>query len=270
MFDATVAAAKISEPIAMLPRGAAPAFVGLNGAQGAGKSTLVQLIAADLENRGLRCVILSLDDFYLTRAEREELALAVHPMCATRGVPGTHDVSLLKATLASLADGGQTALPRFDKLADDRLSRNDWPNVTGQVDVVILEGWCVGLLSDDVPAWSGPINQIEAECDPAGVWFAWSRAALQRDYDRLWRRLDLLASIEVPDWESVVDSRLRQEREAAAATGRSGMERADVAQFVQYYERYTRALWSAMPQRADILLRRNSAFAYSLARKPNI
>jgi D-glycerate 3-kinase len=264
MLDAAGAAAKVAERIAGLPHAEKPRFVGLNGAQGAGKSTLAKLIAADVDRRGLRSALLSLDDFYLTKAERAQLAREVHPLCATRGVPGTHDMGLLEATLAALAGGGETALPRFDKLSDDRLPRDRWPIFEGRPDVIVLEGWCVGLLSDDLPAWSGPINGLEAECDPDGAWFAWSRAALERAYDPLWRRFDLLVSIEVPGWETVIDSRLRQEQDAAAASGRTGMDRAQVTRFAEHYERYTRALWAAMPKRADMLLRRNESFGYSV------
>lgn len=265
MLDAAAAAALVAERIAALPRGDAPVFVGLNGAQGAGKSTLAKLLAADLENRGLRCALLSLDDFYLTKAEREELARRVHPMCGTRGVPGTHDVALLEATLAALADGGETALPRFDKLSDDRLPRDKWLVFGGRPDVIVLEGWCVGICSTDLPAWAGAINNLEAEGDPDGTWFAWSRAALELDYDKLWRRFDLLVSIGVPGWETVIDSRLRQEEEAMAATGRAGMDRAQVTRFAGHYERYTRSLWAAMPERADVLLHRDEKFGYALA-----
>ena len=265
MLDAAAAAALVAERIAALPRGGAPAFIGLNGAQGAGKSTLAKLVVADLESRGLRGALLSLDDFYLTKAEREELARTVHPMCGTRGVPGTHDLALLEATLASLGEGDATALPRFDKLADDRLPRDQWPVFEGRPDVILLEGWCVGILSDDLPAWTGPINDLERECDPDGTWFAWSRTALERDYDALWQRFDLLVSIEVPGWETVIDSRLRQEQEAMAATGGAGMDRAQVTRFAEHYERYTRALWAAMPERADVLLHRDEKFGYALA-----
>lgn len=266
MFDAATAAATVAERIANLAHGEAPFLIGLNGAQGAGKSTLAKLVVAKMQQRGLEAVLLSLDDFYLTKAEREGLARTVHPLCGTRGVPGTHDVALLESTLAALAKGGETALPSFDKLSDDRLPRDQWAVFSGRPDAIVLEGWCVGLPSGDLPAWSGPINALEAECDPDGAWHAWSRAALKRDYDRLWQRFDLLVSIEVPGWSTVIDSRLRQEQDAMAATGRAGMDRAQVTRFVEHYERYTRALWAAMPQRADILLRRNETFAYDLAK----
>jgi D-glycerate 3-kinase len=267
MLDAAAATTLVAEHIAGLKL---PALIGLNGAQGAGKSTLAKGIAADLGRRGLHCALLSLDDFYLTRAERERLAHEVHPLCATRGVPGTHDMELLEITLGALAAGGETALPVFDKLADDRLPHNQWRTVSGRPDAIVLEGWCVGLLSDDVPAWSEPINALEAECDSDGAWFAWSREALERAYDPLWRQLGQLVSIDVPGWETVIESRLRQERDAVATSGRRGMDRAQITRFAEHYERYTRALWAAMPERADMLLRRNEKFGYSLAQVPEL
>ena len=74
-----------------------------------------------------------------------------------------------------------------------------------------------------------------------------------------------LSSIEVPDLETVIESRLRQEEGLAAASGRPAMNRASVTRFVEHYERYTRALWAAMPERADLLLRRDADFRFTLA-----
>jgi D-glycerate 3-kinase len=267
MLDAKAAATLVAERIAALPVAAEPSLVGLNGAQGSGKSTLANLVVEQLaQAHGLRTALLSLDDFYLGKAEREALAAEVHPLCRTRGVPGTHDIPRLQATLGGLALGDDVSLPLFDKLADDRAPRAEWPVWPGRPDAILLEGWCVGLRSEDVRAWTGSINTLEAEYDPDGSWFAWSRTELARDYDSLWRRLDLLVSIEVPGWETVIDSRLRQEQGLTAASGRAGMDRAQVIRFVEHYERYTRALWAAMPVRADILLQRNEAFGYALAK----
>ena len=89
----------------------------------------------------------TIDDLYLTRAERDELARTVHPLLATRGVPGTHDPELGCAVIRqmkNLGPGETLKLPRFDKLGDDRLPKSAWPVVTGPVDLVLFEGWCVG------------------------------------------------------------------------------------------------------------------------------
>ena len=70
------------------------AVVGLCGAQGSGKSTIARYAARLLEERGMRAVALSLDDFYLTRDALGEAAgaPAVHPLLATRG-PQAHTTS---------------------------------------------------------------------------------------------------------------------------------------------------------------------------------
>lgn len=267
-FSGDEAAQLVAGRIAGLgPSGGRPRFVGLNGAQGSGKSTIARSIAEALgDEHGLSCATVSLDDFYLGRQARADLAASVHPLCATRGVPGTHDLVLMQATIAALSSAGpddQTPLPRFDKLADDRLPRGRWDAWHGRPDCLLLEGWCVGVRRDDLPHWTGPINALEAEHDPKGEWHAWSRAALA-GYEPIWDAIDLLVSIEVPDLATVIDSRLKQEQGLAAASGRPTMDRAGVTRFVEHYERYTRALWSAMRQRADLLLRRDADFRFTL------
>ena len=79
-----------------------PLIIGINGSQGSGKSTLADYLCTMLNERyQLRCVSLSLDDFYLTKLERQQLASQVHPLLETRGVPGTHDIPLALETIAS-------------------------------------------------------------------------------------------------------------------------------------------------------------------------
>ena len=72
-------------------------LIGIAGAQGSGKTTLARAAA-----ERLGAAHLSLDDVYLTRAERQALAREVHPLFAVRGPPGTHDLALLEGALAAL------------------------------------------------------------------------------------------------------------------------------------------------------------------------
>ena len=101
-----------------------PPLVGFSGCQGSGKSTLVALMAKVMrEVYGVSTVVLSLDDFYLTKAARAALAESIHPLFATRGVPGTHDLALLNEAISALRQsgpGGAVHLPAFDKALDDR------------------------------------------------------------------------------------------------------------------------------------------------------
>ncbi len=74
------------------------------------------------------------------RAQR--LAADVHPLFATRGVPGTHAVALAFAIIEEVLAGRAFETPRFEKAFDDRAATSQ--RVTGPVDVLLFEGWCVG------------------------------------------------------------------------------------------------------------------------------
>lgn len=46
-------------------------MVGLSAPQGSGKTTIVQFLKQLAERAGIRTVVLSIDDFYLTNAEQQ-------------------------------------------------------------------------------------------------------------------------------------------------------------------------------------------------------
>ncbi|MFC6671426.1 hypothetical protein [Marinobacterium aestuariivivens] len=159
-----------------------PLVVGVNGAQGAGKATLFNLLEVTLsEGFGLRVAGLSIDDLYKTRAERERLAAEVHPLLRTRGVPGTHDIGLGIELLHALKrDTGQPLrIPVFDKSIDDRCPASVWQEWTGPADVVVLEGWCVGARSQEEDDLKAPVNELERREDPDGAWRRYVNDQLQ-------------------------------------------------------------------------------------------
>lgn len=227
--------------------------VGICGAQGSGKSTLVARLAALLGEDGVRVATLSLDDLYLPRAERQRLAAEVHPLFATRGVPGTHDIALGMATIAALQRGEGAPLPRFSKAADDRVPVSEWPHAAADCEVLLLEGWCLGARPQtDV---TEPVNSLEAEEDPQAVWRNYANAALAGDYQALFARLDLLVLLAAPDWPVVARWREQQEAELRAIGGPAVMSSAEVTRFIQHYERLTRWILQEMPDRADLVVR---------------
>src|SRR5690606_18641991 len=142
---------------------------GVTGLQGTGKSTLAAQMAALAAERGHAVAVLSVDDVYLDHDERVRLAREVHPLLATRGPPGTHDVALACCTLDALRAGEPVALPRFDKLADRRLPEADWPRA-GPVDLVLFEGWFLGTPAEPDSALAEPLNALERDEDPDGRW----------------------------------------------------------------------------------------------------
>lgn len=234
-----------------------PLVLGLCGAQGSGKTTLARAVAQEAERRGIATATLSIDDLYLTRAERERLARAVHPLLRTRGVPGTHDVALGLAVLAALDRGEPTPLPRFDKARDDRLPEREWDRAPENTELLILEGWCVGARPEEPMALRDPVNALEAAEDPEGLWRAYANRALAGAYQDLFARIDKLALLAAPDFDVVFDWRLQQEtelRERVGAEAPGLMDAAGVARFIEHYERLTRHILAEMPERADLVI----------------
>ena len=231
------------------------------GPQGSGKTTLAAQVAAEARRRGLRVATLSLDDVYLGRRARAQLARAVHPLFARRGPPGTHDIALACETLDALATGRTIRLPRFDKLRDRRLPPSRWPQ-TGPVDLTVIEGWCLQVPPELPPALREPINALEREEDPDGSWRAACNTALACDYPALWSRLPPPVWLQPPGFACIPRWRWQQEQAMAAARPRvaaHAMTRPEVEHFVQLFERITRHAMRTMPARAGIVLRLDGA-----------
>lgn len=252
-FPDAIVAEAFASARGLAPR--TPVFA-ISGLQGSGKSTLAGQIATRAEADGLRVAVLSLDDLYLTRDQRRQLAHEVHPLLATRGPPGTHDVALGCRVLDALRDGQDIALPRFDKLADDRVADAAWTRVEGRVDLVLFEGWCLGAVAEDESALVSPCNALERDEDADGRWRRCCNEALRRDYPTLWSRIDALWFLQPPGFDIVRTWRWQQEQAMVARDpARGGMDRAQLDRFIQHYERTSRHLLATLPATADRVVR---------------
>jgi D-glycerate 3-kinase len=224
-----------------------PIVVGLCGAQGSGKSTTAMRLAAQLGEAGEPTAVLSIDDFYLTLAQRRALARDVHPLFITRGVPGTHDVALAQSTITALLHAGKgetVAAPCFDKTIDDRAPPEHWPLHAGPISVVLLEGWCVGAGPQDSGALTAPINALERDEDVDGQWRRYVNDQLAGAYADLFSRLDLRLFLKPPNFGLVAGWRREQEAGLKRVAGYSqpAMSEAALLRFIAHYERITRSL----------------------------
>ena len=258
-----------------------PLFIGVNGAQGSGKTTFCALLAPILRNQcRLRAAYLSIDDIYHTRATRQRLAHDVHPLCEIRGVPGTHDIELahrLFEHVLNRSEGEQVLIPRFDKARDDRKPEEDWDSTTEAIDVIFLEGWCVGC--PPLPPWDGPYNERERREDPDGTWMKWSIQCLESEHRSLFQRLDGQIFIAVPSMETVRKSRWLQEQKLRKQIETQGipdgelpglMTQEQVTDYVALFERYTEHMLERMPGVSDVVITRDDALSYALEQLPVI
>ncbi|HYE47848.1 MAG TPA: kinase [Caulobacter sp.] len=237
MTRAHPALSELLRGLALRPARTGPPLVGVSGAQGSGKTTLVRAVAADI---GAAC--LSLDDVYLPSAERLALAQRVHPLFSTRGPPGSHDLSMLSDTLEALfaaRPGDRTPVPAFDKLADDPLPRAAWPVFEGRPTAILIDGWCLGATPQLPETLEEPINSLERDRDPDGLWRKMVNDNLAGPYAMIFSRFDSFLHLAAPDFGVVQGWR---EQQQAGLLGRdlAETEKAAMKTFVQHFERITR------------------------------
>jgi D-glycerate 3-kinase len=212
---------------------------------------------------GVSTVVLSLDDFYLTKAARAALAESIHPLFATRGVPGTHDLALLNETISALRQpgaGGAVVLPAFDKALDDRTELVHWRQVSAPVQLIFLEGWCVALSPQSESELEVPINPMEAEQDPSLVWRREVNRQLANGYADVFVELDELLLLQAPSFDAVFEWRWQQEQRLSEQFQKDHpdkpdptMSRSEVTDFVLHYQRLTEHALKTLPDQADFV-----------------
>lgn len=236
-------------------------IIGINGAQGAGKTTFSKLLKVVLEQKfGMKVVQLSIDDFYLSRAEREELAKSVHPLLITRGVPGTHDVRMAESVLSSLStaqENSVTIIPRFNKAMDDPYPQSQWDRFVGRPNVILFDGWFMGAIEQKETELLNPVNDLEKLEDPYCIWRRYVNSQLKDNYKSLFDKIDLLVMLKVSSFDKVYEWRLLQEEKLRIVTANKEnnhvMSKDELVRFISYYERLTKFILKEMPSRADML-----------------
>ena len=222
-----------------------PPLIAVVGAQGSGKTTLAREAA---ERFGAAQI--SIDDVYLTRAEREAMGRDVDPLFVTRGPPGTHDLALLQELIGALSTAGptdETLIPDFDKRGDDRWPRERWRRFAGRPSAILIDAWCLGALPEDEAALAEPLNALERDHDADGGWRRAVNGFVAGPYADFTARFDAVLFLEAPGFEVVLDWRCQQEADllGVAPADLPADERDRLAGFIQYFERVTRRMLAA-------------------------
>jgi len=249
--------------------------LGIQGTQGSGKSTAAEFIKCLLsEQYHLNCVVVSIDDFYLTLDQRIELSHTIHPLLKTRGVPGSHDIPLAMSIIEKLMSqqaGESTQIPRFDKASDDRHPVKFWSEYRGKIDVIIFEGWCVGVPAQPPKALKQSVNLLEANEDAQLVWRSYVNAQLANSYQGLFTLLDDLLVLQAPSFEVVYQWRLLQEQKLIMGLTVQGQNNSNnhtldseqLKRFISHYQRLTEHALRCIPERASWVLYQNARHEFT-------
>ena len=225
-------------------------IIGLTGGQGSGKSTISNILKIILkEGYNLNTVNFSIDDFYKTFKERKKMSLKVSPLFKTRGVPGTHDTKLLFNCLKNLKKKKfqKFSVPKFDKSIDDRLPKKQWQIFKKKPDIVIFEGWCVGVTPQKNKDLKIPINTLEKKNDTNRVWRYRVNDELKKKYKKIFNLIDFIIFLKVPSFKHVFKWRLLQEKKLQVnSAGKKVMNKDQIKKFVMFYERLTKHMFNSM------------------------
>ncbi|KZT05353.1 P-loop containing nucleoside triphosphate hydrolase protein [Laetiporus sulphureus 93-53] len=253
--------AQLSEHRARFPtqKRAPPLMVGVQGPQGSGKTLLTTHLLNTLTSApdSLSLAVLSIDDLYLPHSQLVAVA-AANPdnrLLRGRGQPGTHDLVTASKVLRELKEINDDAreshttvvIPRFDKsLYGGEGDRVDSGTIVhSPLDVVILEGWCVGfypISTEEIERrWGLPVKGLGENFFGAHGFTRQDIIGVNerlKEYVDLWNYLGAFIQIKPEEshpYTHIYKWRLQQEHYMKSSNGGRGMADHQVTDFVDRY-----------------------------------
>jgi len=234
-------------------------FLGFSGGQGSGKTTVAKILKIILKKFFKREIyVSSIDDFYKTLKDRNEMSHTIHPLFKTRGVPGTHDISLVKKFFDFIKKKNfkKFKLPKFDKSMDERLKKKYWSNIKKRPEIVILEGWCVGAKPQSNSIINKSINVLEKYEDKHLIWRKYANEKLKKEYKKLFAMIDHFIFMKIPNFNVVYEWRLLQESKLRKKSHSSKkiMFYNEIKRFIMFYERITLQMIKDLSKSASVVI----------------
>ena len=234
-------------------------FLGFSGGQGSGKTTVAKILKIILKKFFKRKIhISSIDDFYKTLEARNKMSHEIHPLFKTRGVPGTHDINLLKSffNIIKKKNFKEIKLPKFEKAEDNRLKKKYWFNIKQKPEIVILEGWCVGATPQSNFLIKRPINILEKYEDKSLKWRKYVNEKLKKEYKKLFAMIDHFIFMKIPNFKMVFKWRLLQENKLRKKShlNKKIMSYNEIKRFIMFYERITLQMLKDLSKSASVIL----------------
>ena len=222
------------------------------GSQGSGKSSLSKLIKLYLEKFCYKSVvIISMDDFYLSKNQRTQLSKNIHPLFLTRGVPGTHDLELMNKKIKQIFNKEfPIYLPIFDKVSDTR--KRTYKKVL-KADVIIFEGWCAGAQPVDLNYLQKNFNNLEKHKDKNFIWRN-SYNKYLNEYQKLFSQFNFFIYFQFNQWDHVLNWKYKQELELRDKKKDLALKKY-LREFIQYYEKVSKWMHLKVPKYCNILIK---------------
>tara|TARA_B000000609_G_scaffold145694_1_gene127279 strand:+ start:50 stop:910 length:861 start_codon:yes stop_codon:yes gene_type:complete len=225
------------------------------GSQGIGKSSFINIISKTIEKfYDKKILLLSLDNYYLSKKQRLLLSKKIHKLLVTRGVPGTHDIKkLVKNVKQFNQEKYPITTPQFDKLIDDKIKLNK--TIKTKCDILFLEGWCCG--SSEIPKkfLYKNINNLEKINDPKNQWRNFYNKKLKIEYKKLFKLFDELIFLKTSSFDNVYKWRLKQEKTNQSKNKKlKRMSANEIKVFVQHYEKITKWMIKDLNKKAQIVI----------------
>ena len=225
----------------------------ISGSQGIGKTTILEILNRNFHKFfGKKILSLSLDNFYYDKTKRKILSKTIHPLLMTRGVPGTHNTKEILNVIKKFNKSEYPIkIPIFNKLKDTRRKKQRIINEV--TDVLILEGWCCGSPPINKKFLQRNINILEKQFDKKFIWRNYYNNKLKNEYSKLFNKFDNLIYFKAPRFSYVFDWRLKQEMNTKTNNNtKQGMNKKEIAEFVQHYEKITKWMMKILLKKADI------------------
>ena len=234
-------------------------ILGLSGSQGSGKTMVTGILQIILKKFFKKNIyIISIDDFYKTLRDRNRMSQQKHSLFKTRGVPGTHDINLIKNFFISVKRKKfkKIKLPKFNKSIDDRSKKNYWHNINKRPEIIILEGWCVGAKPQILSSLRKPVNILERHEDKDLIWRKYANEKLKKEYKEIFAMIDYFIFMKVPNFKMVFKLRLLQESKLKKKFHykKKIMTYSAIKRFIMFYQRITLQMMKDLSKSASIVL----------------
>ena len=234
-------------------------ILGFSGGQGSGKTTVTGILKIILKNFFKRRIhVSSIDDFYKTLEVRNKMSHTIHPLFKTRGVPGTHDINLVKKFFNFIKNKNykKLKLPKFDKSLDDRSKKKYWPDIKKRPEIVILEGWCVGAKPQSNFLIKKPVNILEKDEDQDLIWRKYINEKLKKEYKKLFTMIDYFIFMKIPNFNMVFKWRFLQESKLRkkSHSKKKVMSYNEIKRFIMFYQRITLQMIKDLSKSASVVM----------------